>query len=57
MRARASVMREVAEAFEKTNLKPMFDVITEAFVWKSGSINKGPFLLAGHTGGGKMSWR
>jgi ketosteroid isomerase-like protein len=40
-------MRRVAEAFEKADLQPLFDIIAENIVWKSGSTIKGPFLFGG----------
>ena len=47
MIAQDSSMRKVAEAFEKADLQPLFDVIAEKIVWKSGSTIKGPFLFGG----------
>ena len=40
-------MRKIARGFEQADLRPLFDVIAENVVWKSGSTVRGPFLFGG----------
>jgi ketosteroid isomerase-like protein len=48
MDAAEELMRRVAEAFERADLRPLFDAIDgEKIVWKSGSVREGPFRFGG----------
>jgi hypothetical protein len=48
MEAAEALMRRVAEAFEKGDLRPLFDAIdAQKIVWKSGSVREGPFRFGG----------
>ena len=40
-------MRKIAKSFEQADLRPLFDVIAENVVWKSGSTVRGSFLFGG----------
>jgi ketosteroid isomerase-like protein len=41
------IMRGVAAAFQRADLRPLFHVIADSILWKSGSTLKGPFLFGG----------
>jgi ketosteroid isomerase-like protein len=41
------VMRRVAAAFEKADLRPLFDAIDDDIVWKSAAGEGGPFAFGG----------
>jgi hypothetical protein len=48
MTAQATLtMRGVAAAFQRADLRPLFHVIADNVLWKSGSTVKGPFLFGG----------
>jgi ketosteroid isomerase-like protein len=48
MEATETLMRQIVEAFETGDLRPLFDAIDEEnIVWKSGSTNVGPFRFGG----------
>jgi ketosteroid isomerase-like protein len=41
------MMREVAAAFERADLRPLFDAIDDDIVWKSAAAEGGPFAFGG----------